>query len=226
MTAITELNFDNVRPTATLPVKFAGLWRRAMAASIDAVILIALIGGLTIAVQSQIDGGLTGSTIVNGQVKMPFHAATAPQVEVTRVGDTTTIVETRSGTQGFQSYRSIITTTYKDTGTTRQQTSQSTSVSSNPSPLAIAVYLAVWLLYASLFEASRLQATPGKLAMVIRVSDEHGNRLPVLRAIVRTALKLVSAALLFVGFLMAGRTKKKQALHDIIARATVSCTPA
>ena len=34
--------------------------------------------------------------------------------------------------------------------------------------------LAIWLLYYAFFEASKLQATPGKLAVAIKVTDSDG----------------------------------------------------
>jgi uncharacterized RDD family membrane protein YckC len=57
--------------------------------------------------------------------------------------------------------------------------------------------------------------------MFIRVADEEGHRVTLLRALARNALKLISAAPLCIGYLMAGWTAKKQALHDILARCTV-----
>lgn len=84
-------------------------------------------------------------------------------------------------------------------------------------PLGIVV---VWL-YFALCEASAWQATPGKLALGLRVTDEWGQRIGFARATGRTFGKCISALILGVGFLMAGWTVRKQALHDLMAGCCV-----
>ena len=81
--------------------------------------------------------------------------------------------------------------------------------------------LAVLWLYFAGMESSRKQATLGKIAFGIRVVDLDGERISFLRASARLAAKLLSALSLFVGFLMAGVTRRKQALHDIVAGSLV-----
>ncbi|WP_334110775.1 RDD family protein [Thermodesulfitimonas autotrophica] len=77
-----------------------------------------------------------------------------------------------------------------------------------------------WL-YFTLFESSSKQATPGKMVMGIVVTDLSGNRISFGRANARYWSKILSAIILFIGFIMAGFTRKKQALHDIIAGTLV-----
>ena len=77
------------------------------------------------------------------------------------------------------------------------------------------------LAYYSLFEASRLQATPGKLACRLRVADEAGRRIGLGRAVGRNLAKFVSALTAGVGFLMVAWTRRKQGLHDLIASTLV-----
>lgn len=77
-----------------------------------------------------------------------------------------------------------------------------------------------WL-YFALFESSRQQATPGKLALGLRVTDARGARIGFGRASGRYFGKYVSALILFVGFMMAGWTRRKQALHDMMAGCCV-----
>ena len=77
-----------------------------------------------------------------------------------------------------------------------------------------------WLYYA-LFEASHFQATPGKMALGLVVTDETGHRIGFGRATGRYFAKLISALILYIGFMMAGWTEKKQALHDILASTLV-----
>lgn len=82
------------------------------------------------------------------------------------------------------------------------------------------LYLSI-LLYFPIMESSAWQATLGKRAVGIMVTDTKGNRLSFLRALGRTFGKILSALILYVGFMMAGFTDKKQALHDMLADALV-----
>ena len=77
-----------------------------------------------------------------------------------------------------------------------------------------------WL-YFALCEASRWQATPGKLALGLQVTDEYGSRIGFGRATGRFFGKFVSAFILCVGFLMAAWTARKQALQDLMAGCCV-----
>lgn len=73
-----------------------------------------------------------------------------------------------------------------------------------------------WLYFAGM-ESSSTQGTLGKMALKIKVTDLEGNRISFGRATLRYFSKILSILILFIGFIMAGFTKKKQALHDIIA---------
>lgn len=66
-------------------------------------------------------------------------------------------------------------------------------------------------------ERSKLQATVGKLALGIKVVDADGRRLGWGKASARWAGSLVSYLILYFGFFMAGWTRRKQALHDLMA---------
>ena len=79
----------------------------------------------------------------------------------------------------------------------------------------------VGLAYFSLLESSRWQATPGKLACRLRVTDGLGHRIGLGRAIGRNLGKLVSGFVLCIGFLMVGWTRRKQGLHDLMADTLV-----
>lgn len=73
--------------------------------------------------------------------------------------------------------------------------------------------LVVWVYFAA-FESSEYQATLGKMAIGIKVTNEDGEQMGFWRATGRHFGKLLSYILLLVGFLMAGFTERKQALHD------------
>lgn len=93
---------------------------------------------------------------------------------------------------------------------------------------AIAAYLTAilmivvlqWLYYA-LMESSNKQATLGKLALGIIVTDLSGNRVTFGRATGRYFGKILSGMIFSIGFIMAAFTEKKQALHDMIASCLV-----
>ena len=73
------------------------------------------------------------------------------------------------------------------------------------------------ILYFSLLESSKWQATLGKRAVGILVTDENGGKISFGRALGRHFAKLLSSIILNIGFIMAGFTERKQALHDLIA---------
>jgi uncharacterized RDD family membrane protein YckC len=77
-----------------------------------------------------------------------------------------------------------------------------------------------WLYY-SLMESSVKRATLGKMALGIRVTDYGGNRISFGRATGRYFAKIISSLILLIGYIMAGFTEKKQALHDMIAGTLV-----
>jgi uncharacterized RDD family membrane protein YckC len=70
-------------------------------------------------------------------------------------------------------------------------------------------------------ESSSKQATIGKLMLKIRVTNATGARIGFGRASGRYFAKFISGATLLIGYVMAGFTERKQALHDIIAGTLV-----
>ena len=81
--------------------------------------------------------------------------------------------------------------------------------------------LVVNWLYFALMESSASQATIGKTACGLRVTDESGRRISFGRATGRYFAKFISAILLLIGFMMVGWTQRKQGLHDLIAGTLV-----
>lgn len=79
--------------------------------------------------------------------------------------------------------------------------------------------------YFVFLESSPLQATVGKMITGLLVSDIKGRRLTLGRATGRTLAKFASSLTLGVGYVLCGFTKKKQALHDMIARCLVLRRP-
>jgi uncharacterized RDD family membrane protein YckC len=83
------------------------------------------------------------------------------------------------------------------------------------------VLILVGIMYYAIMEASRHQASLGKLALELKVTDADGRRLSLSKSVLRNASKLLSASLLLLGYLAAAFTRRKQALHDLIAGAIV-----
>ncbi len=79
---------------------------------------------------------------------------------------------------------------------------------------------APWLYWAGM-ESSRHQATIGKMALGMAVTDNLNNRMSFKRASARYYGKYLSSMTLLVGFIMAGFTQRKQALHDMLAGSVV-----
>ncbi|MCW2973258.1 MAG: hypothetical protein JWN72_1531 [Thermoleophilia bacterium] len=77
-------------------------------------------------------------------------------------------------------------------------------------------------IYTVLMTASPWQATLGMKALSMRVIGEHdGARISHLTATGRYFASILSAALLFIGYLMIAFTPKRQALHDKLANTLV-----
>ncbi len=86
--------------------------------------------------------------------------------------------------------------------------------------LSIWVILLLWL-YSAVMESSQKQATLGKMALGIKVTDLDGRRITFAKATGRFFAKSLSNITLGIGYIIAAFTQKKQALHDVIAGTLV-----
>jgi len=77
-----------------------------------------------------------------------------------------------------------------------------------------------WL-YFALLESGAGQATIGKRALGIKVTDVNGNRISFGRATGRYFAKIISNMTLLIGYLMVFWDRRHQALHDKIAETMV-----
>jgi len=90
------------------------------------------------------------------------------------------------------------------------------------SPMLIPLaWLLVYIGYYAGFESSSLQATPGKLAMDIKVTTLQGERIGFGRALGRLLGKLLNSLILGLGYLMPLFTEYRQGLHDKVAGTLV-----
>lgn len=83
------------------------------------------------------------------------------------------------------------------------------------------VSIAIPLFYYAWMHSSSHQATLGKMAVGIKVCRDNGERITFLRALGRYFAQIPSALILGIGYLMAGFTERKQALHDMICDTLV-----
>ena len=84
--------------------------------------------------------------------------------------------------------------------------------------------LLVGFLYYAFFECSKWQATPGKLALGMRVTDMDGQRLGFARSSLRNAVRLanaITALIPLVSYLTVAWTARHQGLHDMLAKTLV-----
>jgi uncharacterized RDD family membrane protein YckC len=85
-------------------------------------------------------------------------------------------------------------------------------------PVTIVV---TWIYFAAM-ESSAHQGTLGKMALGLFVTDVHGRQVSFGRATGRFFAKFITGLIpFFIGYIMAGFTEKRQALHDMIAGSLV-----
>jgi uncharacterized RDD family membrane protein YckC len=83
--------------------------------------------------------------------------------------------------------------------------------------LGIPLYVA----YFACFESSDFQATPGKLAMGLVVTNAMGGRIGIGRAIGRNCARLLSGLCWNIGYIICGFTDRRQCVHDFVASTLV-----
>ena len=84
----------------------------------------------------------------------------------------------------------------------------------------ILLFAIMWVYYAA-FETSAWQATPGKRLFRLYVTDLAGGKITLKRSSIRYFGRKISEVTFLVGYIIAGFTEKKQALHDILAGCLV-----
>jgi uncharacterized RDD family membrane protein YckC len=87
--------------------------------------------------------------------------------------------------------------------------------------VAWVLFMGAGWLYEATLESSSKQATVGKMALGLKVTDEFGNRISFARASARYFSKILSRVILMIGYIMVGFTQRKQGLHDMIAGTLV-----
>lgn len=83
------------------------------------------------------------------------------------------------------------------------------------------VGLVIGIAYYTYFHSSKWQATPGKRIIGIHIMHRDGMHVTGLRAFARYWASALSAITLLIGYFMAGWTREKTALHDLICSTRV-----
>lgn len=91
-----------------------------------------------------------------------------------------------------------------------------------PTALAlIVVDFIIIALYYSLLESSSIQATVGKYIAGLKITTIEGSRISFGKAFVRRIYSLLSIIPIFIGYVVAGFTARKQTFHDMLAKTVV-----
>lgn len=90
-----------------------------------------------------------------------------------------------------------------------------------PAHLWAQLQIVLLLIYCAALEGSELQGTIGKMVFGIIVVDRNGQRISFPHAIARNLAKAASHYSFGLGFALALVTRKKQTLHDLVARTYV-----
>lgn len=88
-------------------------------------------------------------------------------------------------------------------------------------PVFAGVFVLAAAFYCVPFEASRLQATPGKWLLGLQVTDLHGGRISLRQTLIRYFGKMLSTLILGIGFQLMEWSKRRQTLHDRLAGTCV-----
>ncbi|RUT09671.1 hypothetical protein DSM106972_001660 [Dulcicalothrix desertica PCC 7102] len=180
--------------------KYAGFWKRAIAYIIDYVIIV--IGVMVIS-------GIVGSILVD---VFPASMATLPSSIPKEKITSTPITDAVVGglfTSSFGLFGLLLVFFVSDPPL--YPVAKITS---------LLILILQWLYFVFL-ESSNLQATVGKMPLQIIATDANGKRLSFAQANIRYWSKNLSGIMLCIGYVVAIFTKKKQALHDIIANTLV-----
>ena len=91
--------------------------------------------------------------------------------------------------------------------------------------MACAAALPLSWVYGALMESATGQATIGKMAFGMVVTDLDGRRISFCRGMARGLGKIASALPVFGGLILVGTTARKQGLHDILTGCLVVVKP-
>jgi uncharacterized RDD family membrane protein YckC len=81
----------------------------------------------------------------------------------------------------------------------------------------VLLIILICVLYYTIFPTTNLQGTIGKLAIGAKIVDANGNKVSIGQSFLRFIGQIISAIILFFGFIMIASHWQKRALHDMMA---------
>ena len=205
-------------------VKYAGFWNRFVALIIDGIVV-----SLIVFPFAMIIGLIAPNTIL---VEVPFDLFTTtetireqPETEQEHSDGSTSIVQSsivKEEVLGLWSnYYAVTKTKSKGATETSKKLIDPNSELEISKTTSSDIEFYVLFLYWIILESSVWQASIGKRIMGLKVTTADGGRPDLYQSVARNLLKILSGIILFIGFMMAGWTVKKQALHDKIPNLLV-----
>jgi len=88
--------------------------------------------------------------------------------------------------------------------------------------MAAILGIVLYVFYKTAFHGSKYQATPGKILIGIKVVGADGNRITYTHSFMRSCAELISELILFIGYVIAAFSVRKQSLHDKICTTYVA----
>ena len=219
-------------PTVERLARYAGFWRRFLAFIIDWLI-VATMAFVVFAPLALIEPRLANHLVLETPLDIFTTDKTLSEVEsvtspvengATVTVSGRTVERTVAGTWTYH-YKVTRRTTTPASGSPTyeedwqlvdRETGQPIDTTRLDSIIAF-----VLLVYLIVMEAGPRQASFGKVALGIRVTNLAGGKPTLGQSVIRNIAKILSVLTLFVGFMMAGWTRHKQALHDKVASALI-----
>lgn len=224
MRGLAKVNTPGETVTSNQEFKYAGFWNRFVALIIDMVVVSFIVFPFAVVI-----GIFAPKSFL---VQVPFNLFTTtetlskqPAQVVTHSDGSTSIVEEaieRDRVMGMwiNYYRVKLTKTDGNIKKSRILIDRNTHMAIKETTSGDIEFYVIFI-YWILLESSSWQASIGKRVMGLKVVTLDGSRPDLFQSAARNLLKIVSAITLFIGFMMAGWTARKQALHDMAARMLV-----
>jgi len=200
-------------------IEYGGFLRRFVALIIDSILVSFCVFPLILAIDIFSPGHVVVTTpfdLLSEERVLETEKSTLPNPDGSQTAVETKIVEKKYMNKWTYTYRVVNKSNAGQKSSDNQLIDPTTKLEIHKTTTE-SVNLFFLFIYLILMESSRYRASLGKLALGLKVQDKDGNQLTILRSAGRNFSKLLSVMTLFIGFMMAGWTKNKQALHDIVA---------
>lgn len=205
-------------------VKFAGFWNRFIALIFDVIIVSLIVFPFALVI------GLISQNLV--LVEVPFGLFTTtetvremPETIKKYADGSTSVVLTsivKENVLGlWENHYKMQTNSSKGNAEFSKELIDPNSGMKIKKTSSSDIEFYVIFIYWILLENSIWQASIGKKIMGIKVTTSDGGRPNFFQTVSRNLLKILSGLILFFGFMMAGWSTKKQALHDKIPNMLV-----